>query len=468
MKVTWKITLLALAVAIAITGCKVEDVAKIFVQTPADYATRSNEDYSLNTYGLVTAENAAKLITDWKTNKPAGKRNLYIMQFGNIYGFAAREGYIKSDPAAGVYVFDRTAGCTDDGDYRFDGVTAMPKPVFTIKEMDDAFAYYGIDPDQDVIMLALGSPVTTLSGSAVSESGMGEFMAGVARMWYTLTYWGFPQKSIMVLNGQASYVLDPAYNQKIADMNITRSQIFTALQSTPPTNPVWKSISTVKVDGTILQATMKDMMNVVTLNSTSDLILDARSTAEYNGTAKKSKTEYSVCGPDHNETCFAAFEGHIKGAQNILYTNVLITDDNTTDISGDGVINYKDSSMTFKPLATLDGLFAAKGYTAGKNVYTYCRTGTKASLLSFTSAAVLGYKTRMYDGSWIQWGKLANKPDTYGITLVPFGNKWLTDVYSEAVNYNVQSYVSPLRQAPDLNLSADDTNLIIYTDKLAK
>lgn len=473
MTTTWKISALGLAIALAITGCKEEDVTKdlrnMLVQTPADYATRSNEDYNLNTHGLVTAETAAKLITDWETNKPKGKRNLYIMQFGNIYGFSGTHtemtaggeitlgnGYIKSNPEKGVYVFDRTAGCSDEGDTRFDGVSTMPKPVFTMQEMDAAFQYYGIDPDQDVMLLVLGSD---------SPTSAGDYMAGVARMWYTLTYWGFSQESIMLLNGQASHVLNPEVNSAIAAMGITRNDIFAELPSSPPANPQWKSMSKVKVDGTILQATMKDMMDVIDLNSPDNLILDARSSSEYAGALKKSKTESKTCGAAHNEQCYAAFEGHMKGAGNINFTSVLNTTDWTIDINNDGKIDRLDATMTFKPLATLDALFAAQGYKEGQTVHTYCRTGTKASLLTFTSAAVLGYKTRMYDGSWIQWGKMANTFDTYGAELVPAGSKWRTDVYSVVGNYNTAANTGPIQKS---DFSANETNLIVYTDKAAK
>lgn len=470
MRISLTKSLLIATSVVLLAGC----LETVIVQTPADYATRSNDDYSQNTYGLVTAENAAKYITNWEKNKPAGKRNLFVMQFGNIDGFTGtrieqvsatetvtmNNGYIKSNPEKGVYVFDRTAGCTDTGDVRGDGVSGMPKPVFTLKQMDEAFAYYGIDAKKDVIMIALGSPK--------GESSTGEYMAGVARMWYTLTYWGFSQKNIMMLNGSATNVLNPDVNPAIAAMGITRNDIFTSLPSTPPTNPKWRSIKEVRVDGTILQATMEDMMNVIDLNDPTSLILDARSAAEYNGT-KKQSAESMVCGAGHNAQCYTAFGGHMKGAKNINFTNVLNMTDGQVDITGDGIINYLDSTMTFKPIAVLDALFEAQGYTSDKTVYTYCRTGTKASLLTFTSSAVLGHKTRMYDGSWIQWGKMANKPDTYGVELVPQSNKWRTDTaaYSENIVYTSQLDVNPLDKTY-LHLDAEHSNLIILEDKASK
>jgi len=444
----------------------------IIVQTPSDYAKRSNNNYNENTYGLVSPKYVASLVTDWQKNKPAGKRNLFIMQYGNIYGFTGTHkepisatemidmgnGYIKSNPSQNVFVYDRTSGCTTTGDSRGDGVSSVPKPVFTIEQMDQAFATYGIDPDQDVLVLLLGSP---------DQSKAGNYMAGVARMWYTLTYWGFPQESILMLNGQASNVLNPEINSDISEMGITKDQIFTQLPSAYRAKPEWKSIRETKVDGTILQATMKDVMNVVDAKSASDLILDARSEKEYLG-AKKAKTEYKVCGATGDKQCYTAFDGHIKGAKSLYFLNVLNHEDGKEDINKDTKIDYKDSSFSFKSLSELDTLFKDVGYKSGSHVYTYCRTGTKASLLTFTSSAVLGYNTRIYDGSWIQWGKLANVNDFNGTELVPANNKWLTDVYSESVTYNSDSStIGPLNRT-ELNLDAKDTDAIIKEDKLAK
>jgi len=470
------ISTLSLVTLLVLSGCgNSEDNSSIKVDTPSDYATKSAVNYNDNKYGLISAATAAKLVTDWENNKPAGKRKLFIMQYGNIYGFEGTHtemspkgtmevgnGYLKSNKAKGVYVFDRTSSCTSTGDARGDGVSSIAKPVFKIDQIDQAFSFYGIDPHQDVIMLTLGSP---------NQSKAGSYIAGVARMWYTLSYWGFPQESLMMLNGQASNVLNPDVNQEIADLGITRDDIFTTLPSTPEQNLTkgtdWESLSTVKLDRTILQATMEDMINLVKNPSDSNMILDARSAAEYEGT-KKSATEYKVCGLTQDQQCYTAFGGHIKGASNIFFTNVIKTNDGTSDINDDNVTDYKDATFSWKALSEIETEFANAGYNAGDTVYTYCRTGTKASLLTFTSAAILGYKTRMYDGSWIQWGKMANMTDAQGNILVPDGNKWLTDAYSESVVYESNtSLVSPLNKAL-LNLDANSSDKMILEDKASK
>jgi len=457
---------LSIAAVLSMTGCQLFDS-----QEPEDYSTRSHVDYKENTYGLVDATFAAKLITNWQENKPEGKRKLFVMQYGNIYGFegthmepiSATEtaefgnGYIVHDEEAGVYVFDRTLGCTTTGDYRGDGVSSVPKPVYSLAQMDAAFAAYGIDPEQDVLLLVLGS-----------ADAKGSYMAGVARMWYTLTYWGMPQESIMIMSGQATNVLDPEHNSEIAALGITREDIFTDLPTPPAPHDDWKSIANIATDGTILQATMGDMMTVIDNNLDTDLIIDARSEAEYDG-EKAAKTEYKVCGENKDEQCYTAFDGHMKGAKNLYFTNILNTEA-SEDVNGDGVTDYKDAPYTFKSLEEMDALFTAVGYNAGDTVYTYCRTGTKASLLTFASSAVLGYKTRMYDGSWIQWGKMANATDVNGDTLVPQYSPWRTDLsrYSEVVIYNSDSSKVSPQNKDYLNPYALHTEAIILEDKLAK
>ena len=427
------------------------------VDTDYTYLNTSKNTYMANKNGLIDARYAAKLITDWENKKPTGKGNLFVMQMGQINGVAGITGaFIKQSPDAGVYVYDRSAGCTTTGNSRTDGVSSVPKPVFTLTEMDEAFNAYGIDASKDVIMLVLG-------GASTSKDLSG-YAAGAARMWYTLSYWGFPQDSIMLLNGQASNVLNPNINPHLADMGIEVTDIFSEGLSGYRFDADWKSVSTIERDGTKLQATMGDMMEVVEKASDNDTIFDARSLAEYDGT-KASKTEYKTC-VDGGTQCVTALNGHISGAESLPHTSILNTDDGAVDINSDGTLDVLDSSYTFKSLDAIKDIFAAKGYKEGNTVYTYCRTGTKASLVTFTSAAVLGYKTRMYDGSWIQWGKMASEvTDTDGI--VHNNSKWSTEDYSVLIGNSDASKTSPINTL-GLNLEADNTNAIIDADKAAK
>ncbi|MGB5963964.1 MAG: rhodanese-like domain-containing protein [Sulfurimonadaceae bacterium] len=424
------------------------------VLTVSDLTNRSNDDYALNNYGVVSAEKAAAWITDWKHNRPAGiSGKLFVMQVGDIYGDA--HNYIKHNDVD-TFTFDRTAGCTTSGDFRNDGVSNVPKPVFSGQQMDDAFMAYNIDPKHDMFLLVLAE-------------GDSAYYAGSVRMWYTLAYWGVPQENIAVMNGQASHVLNPEINTNLQSLGInSKDDIFVANQSVPPMNGT-HSISEIKRDGTILQATTGDMMELVAGGAENATIIDARSEAEYFG-SKKAKTEFTVCGADGASQCYTAFDGHIKGAQNIYYTDVVNTKDGSSDINGDGVIDGKDATYSFKDIYEIESIFADAGYSEGQTAYIYCRTGTKASLLTFTSAAVLGYPTRMYDGSWIQWGKLADAIDTNGNQLLPSDSTWRVDTadYSESITYNTDSAkVSPHAQG-SLHLENSSTNAIINEDKVFK
>ncbi|MDX1295814.1 MAG: rhodanese-like domain-containing protein [Sulfurimonadaceae bacterium] len=424
------------------------------VLSASELAERSNDDYSLNNYGVVSAEKAATWITDWKHNKPAGvSGKLFVMQVGNVYG--ETHNFIKHN-GVDTFTFDRTDGCSSTGDFRNDGVSNVPKPVFSGQQMDDAFKAYNIDPKHDMFLIVLAE-------------GSGSYYAGAVRMWYTLTYWGIPQKNIAVLNGQASHVLNPEINTNLQALGInSKDDVFTANPSVPTMDGT-HTIAEIKRDGTILQATMGDMMELVASGAENATIIDARSEAEYFGT-KKAKTEFKVCGADGASQCYTAFDGHIKGAQNIYYTDVVNTDDATSDINGDGVVNGKDASYSFKDIYDIESTFAGAGYTEGDTAYIYCRTGTKASLLTFTSAAILGYPTRMYDGSWIQWGKMADGIDTHGNQLLPVDSPWRTDTadYSDSIVYNMDSdKVSPHAEG-SLHLDNSGTNDIINADKAYK
>ena len=91
-------------------------------------------------------------------------------------------------------------------------------------------------------------------------------------------------------------------------------------------------------------------------------------------------------------------------------------------------------------------------------------------MLTFASAAILGYPTRMYDGSWIQWGKMANALDTVGNELLPSDTSWRLDVseYTESIVYNPTSELVSPHAEGSLHLAAARTNAIINEDKAYK
>jgi thiosulfate/3-mercaptopyruvate sulfurtransferase len=102
-------------------------------------------------------------------------------------------------------------------------------------------------------------------------------------------------------------------------------------------------------------------------------ILDARSEAEYAGT-----------GGESGEGLHA---GHVPGAYDLDWQRLV------------------DSPKLplLRPRRELDSLVDASGAPSGSTVVVYCRTGVRASFDYFV-ARLLGFQTKLYDGSWRDWG----------------------------------------------------------------
>lgn len=99
-------------------------------------------------------------------------------------------------------------------------------------------------------------------------------------------------------------------------------------------------------------------------------ILDARSPEFYSGATTRPPYE----------------PGHIEGAGNVFFNSAF------------------SENGKLKPASELRAQFSAAGVKSGDRVVTYCFIGQQASALYFISR-YLGYDTRLYDGSWEEWGK---------------------------------------------------------------
>src|SRR5690606_18008890 len=85
--------------------------------------------------------------------------------------------------------------------------------------------------------------------------------------------------------------------------------------------------------------------------------------------------------------------GHIPGAANLFW-------EETLKPGGPPVLEDTE---------TLQALFQRAGVAPDDTVVTYCRTGLQASFLYFV-ARYLGYETRLYDGSFIDWSRRTGLP----------------------------------------------------------
>lgn len=114
------------------------------------------------------------------------------------------------------------------------------------------------------------------------------------------------------------------------------------------------------------------------LQDTAVVLLDARPAAEYRG----DEPGAGVPRP-----------GRIPGAYNLFWRNAL-----------------RDAEHpVLRVPEVLHAMYRGAGVREGRTVVTYCRTGVQASHAYFISR-YLGYETRLYDGSYIEWSNREDLP----------------------------------------------------------
>lgn len=118
------------------------------------------------------------------------------------------------------------------------------------------------------------------------------------------------------------------------------------------------------------------------IGSSDTVLIDTRRPEEYRGEL------FMMEPPKDNERA-----GHIPGATYLYYEDAL---------NPDG---------TFKSRVELEALYRGKGITPEKDAITYCAVGIRAAHTWFVLTQLLGYpRVRSYDGSWNEWGRLADTP----------------------------------------------------------
>jgi thiosulfate/3-mercaptopyruvate sulfurtransferase len=90
--------------------------------------------------------------------------------------------------------------------------------------------------------------------------------------------------------------------------------------------------------------------------------------------------------------------GHIPGARNLYWENLLVGSDNPV----------------LRDLDAVQLQFQEAGADYGAIVVNYCYVGMRASY-TYLIAKHLGYDTRLYDGSWNEWSKNDSLPAVIGL-----------------------------------------------------
>jgi len=419
---------------ILFTGCgSSSNSSDNSVKTLAD----SYEKYQA---GIITANTLSSYIDNWSANRPKGVTGrLVIIQAG-----ATSSGKVLKNSGDDVVTYQIPAGGACDPSYmRHDGVANIPGAMLDGMRVDGMINTFHLDPEKDFIVFAVGVGSTTVRD--------------VIRSLWALNYWGWSHDRLALLNGSIDYDFSASSGL---------SSYLVDTPSTPPASPSTYSMKSLKTDRTNLHIYIEDMMNIASLDDKKGyFIADARGTSEFTG-EKKSKTADKNCGLKHDEQCYSPYQGHIRDAVDFPYTDLLMLDDQSEDVNGDGNITKDDASFKFKSPIDLETLYAQKGYKQGDKVVTYCRTGRKATLIAFTSDMILDYDVTMYDGSWIQWGEMANREDVNGTTILSADNRWITDDPKYSVNLGYSDPIDTQSAIPyEINTTATSSQLVKLEDQ---
>lgn len=210
------------------------------------------------------------------------------------------------------------------------------------------------DFSQAMIDLGIGA-----DDCVVVYDSVGMFSA--ARVWWMLTVFGHTH--VKVLDGGL-----PAW---VARGYATQSG---AENRQAPQHPL---------SAVLNNSAVCDWQTVVdAIDAQSACILDARPKARFDATA-----------PEPRE---GVRSGHMPTATSLPYTELLNAD--------------QDGAMRLKPAEQLVAILKAKGVTDGSNVITTCGSGVSAAVITL-ALTVAGFQTgQLYDGSWTEWGALADTP----------------------------------------------------------
>lgn len=175
-----------------------------------------------------------------------------------------------------------------------------------------------------------------------------------ARVWWMLKVFGF--KDVVILDGGLPAWQNARYVMQSGDVDVTKTAFKAALQNN----------------------LVADSREVLHASEHADaIVLDARSEARFKGEAAEPRAGLR--------------SGHIPGSSSLPF-NLLV--DN-------GRLRSNDE---------LAALFKRVGLPADKPVITSCGSGVTAAVLTLGLACIGEQRTKLYDGSWTEWGGDADLP----------------------------------------------------------
>ena len=385
---------------------------------PADLADVSSDAYADNRHGLITGATLAQWVSDWPAKRPAGITGRLIV----LQVVPSSASSITRVAGKGTDVVSYLVPQSELTQLRNNGLSQIEAEIPEGVKADAFLKKYGIDALKDYVVLtfeqlpAVGSTPATANG----------IVQQVGRAWLLLRYWGYPKERIALLNGSVNW---NGANQGLV--------LATDAPATPPDNGS-VSVKELWVDNTKLVITLDDLLAILKSKpgapALSDVrIIDARGGAEALGLKKATSTGKTDC-PSYtnagaNTRCSPLFEGRIKGARSVPWTQFV-------DSAANG--------FRYLSKAEVKNLFDAQsGYEAGELTIQYCRTNVRSMVTGIVASVILGYPTRFYDTSFIEWSHLAYGP-TSKSQLLPADSPYRTDLDGLTEHAEVTGYTPGL------------------------
>ncbi len=425
-----------------------DQAATIKVNTPAQIAQESAEDYDNNVNGLITGKTLKRWKDNWEKERPAGITGKLVI-FQQAQGVAGKR-YIKPDNQ-NVFTY-REAEWRES---RSNGVIEVEGIVLSGEKVDQLLRRYAIDPRKDLILCAQGV-------------GGGSNAMNLGRCWYTFRYWGVDSKNLAILDGGNDFLNGTWAAEDFSDT------------TSPVINRALASVKDLPVDNTVLQATFVDLINVLPVvdrNVKNDgvFLWDGRSLDQYSA-GESSEAGTPLADYTRSFQNGGARQGHPRGGVQLNWTNLMINGgtgglfkpkaelrsyiEGYTDTAGKGFVDG-----TYLPLGQ------GNAYQKGDTVYLWCETAARAAVANLVSVVILGLPTRLYDGSMIEWNSLTATNDKDGKALLPADSPWRTDELSFSklnLPANIQTRTSETVLPRIRDAYAASADAIIKADKAYK
>ena len=214
--------------------------------------------------------------------------------------------------------------------------------------------YWELHEESDFTETLRGFGINNKS-QIVIVNGMDDHAAGF-RLYFTLDYFGLAKITKILDGGMVGWK---------ANKLTTTKEAFKA-EATPEGDLKLKPNPAIKVDKDYVKAnSLKDEINVI----------DARKPNFYQGT-EETREHYQR-------------SGHVPGAENICWLDIV------------------DENQFMKSRETLLDFYQNAGVKKKEEVVAYCHVGLRASVI-YTMAKALGYKVKLYDGSYNEWDTLSD------------------------------------------------------------